>query len=126
MAAQDVPSAPGIVEPEAPSSAALKVDHEMSATSHRADGHHDHFEASRTTSVEDEKAMGDKHTAEPAALDKDKPLERSATQMSQDQYLKPREMCVDLDTLLLTLQVLRTPRNVAVRLPFTCAMPRPS
>ena len=101
MAAQDVPSAPGIVEPEAPSSVALKADREMAATSHRADGRQDHFEASRTTSVEDEKVHGDKHTAESTALDKhtadptaDKPVERSATQMSQDQYLKPREMCV--------------------------------
>ena len=112
-----MPSAPGIVEPEAPSSAALKVDHELSATSHRTDGHHDHFEASRTTSVEDEKVMGDNHTAEPAALDKDKPLERSATQMSQDQYLKPREMCVDLDTLLLTLHGLDVNGHAFIRLP---------
>lgn len=108
MAAQDVPSAPGLVEPEAPSSQALKVDHEMATTSHRTDGHHDHFEASRSTSHEDEKIHGDKHTAESAALDKhtadptaDKPVERSATQMSADQYLEPRAMAFVLLGMLL-------------------------
>lgn len=89
MAAQDLPAAPGLHEPEAPSSQALKVDHEMAATSHRAGGHKDHFEASRTTLVEDGKLADEKPVA-------DKPVERSATQMSQDQYLPPGRMAVVL------------------------------